>query len=170
MENRKSVFYKIIARYIFEIILIVSFMVVSYSGFTMNNLSEASKIASVSSKETRDIYIMYARLDEDSVVRTDDNIVDRGVLSLKNPNKTAKSMSVVMQLQKSDAYDIGDISITFDGEDVGMGVIMNLDQTYEVILGTVELEAYEYCEKNIVISDIEGSVPLEYSFKIVGSF
>lgn len=170
MENRGSVIYKIIARYIFEIILIISFMIVSYSGFTMNNLSEASKIANTSRTETRDIQIMYTRAEESSVVKNDEELIDMGVLSIKNPNKVSKSMSVVIQLYKNDAYEIGDLSMTFGGEEVGMGVIMNLDDHYEVILGNVDLEAYEFCDKNVNIYRKEGKVPLKYSFKIVGDF
>ncbi len=169
--SNSSIFYKLMARYIFEIILVVAFMIVSYTGFTMNNLSEASEIASLSAGDSRDIQASYARTSADRApVLEGQELVDVGTFYIKNPNKIAKEMNIVIQLRKSDAYKIGDLNILVDGEEVPMGVIHSLDEIYEVSLKRVSLDAYESVGLDVAIYSLKEYVPLEYSFKIEGSF
>lgn len=170
MDKRKSAIYKLMARYFFEMVMVVLFMLVSYSGFTMNNLSEASKIASLSSSQTREIQVLYSREDTVTAVSKDASLIDRGTLYIKNPNKVEKNMNVVIQLKQNEAYTLGDLQIFVDGEEVDLGVVLNTGEIYEVILDTIELDSYESTERTIAIFSKNGQIPLEYSFKIVGSF
>ena len=171
MKRNTWFIYKMMARYIFEIVLVLAFMLISYEGFTKNNLSEASQIASLSESETREIQAIYnygSR--EDIVTLNEQDLLNRGTLALKNPNRKAKEIGVVIQIRKNDKYQIGDLNILVNGEEANMGVIMNLDETYEVNLGTLELDAYESENLDIAIYSRVGIVPVEYSFKLVGSF
>lgn len=169
-KKGKSLIYKMMAKYIFEIILVVAFMAVSYNGFTKNNLSEASEIASLSANDTREIQAVYALNKEEMPKLDGQEFLSNGTLAIQNPNKTPKDMNIVLQLRKNDSYKIGDLNVYVDGERASMGVVMNLDETYEVILGSIELDAYERDEMDIAIYSRVGIISLEYSFKIVGDF
>ncbi len=170
VKEGKSLIYKMMAKYIFEIILVVTFMAVSYGSFTMNNLSEASEIASLSNTDTREIQAAYA-LNPDGMPELDgQKFLSRGTLLIKNPNRTSKNMNVVLQLRKNEFYKIGDLNVLVDGEKASMGVVMNMDDSYEVILRSLDLDAYESDEMDIAIYSRVGAITVEYSFKIVGSF
>ena len=79
-------------------------------------------------------------------------------------------MNVVLQLRKNEFYKIGDLNVLVDGEKASMGVVMNMDDSYEVILRSIDLDAYESDEMDIAIYSRVGAITVEYSFKIVGSF
>lgn len=168
---KRSFIFKMTVRYVFEIILVIAFMIVSYKGFTMNNLSEARQIASLSSKETREIQAVYSYGSKEGSTQLADRIlVNKGMLALRNPNRTQKEFSVVIQIRKSDNYGIGDLDILVDGVKANMGIVMNLEEIYEVNLGQISLEAYEQENLDIEIFSCVGNIPVEYSFKLVGSF
>lgn len=158
------------SKYIFEMVLIVLFMIISYSGFTMNNLSEASKVASLSDKETREIQVAYSRDYESTIIDPQSSLLDSGTLAIKNPNKTSKNIGMVMQIKRSNDFNISDIEIFVDKKEIDMGVVLRLEDTYEIQLGAVSLDAYEGTSKHIEIFSELGSIPFEYSFKITGNF
>lgn len=171
MKKGKNIINKMIIRYVFEIVLVIGFMVISYKGFTMNNLSEAREIASLGSNDNRDIQVVYAKNGKDEIVELDgQTFIDRGILYIKNPNKISKEMNVVIQLKKNDNYKIGDLNLLVDGEEANMGVILNLEDSYEFTLKNVNLDAYESDTVNFDVYSRVGQIPLSYSFKIVGSF
>lgn len=171
MKKGKNVIDKLIVRYVLEIILVVTFMVVSYNGFTMNNLSEAREIASLGTNENREIQAAYGRNDQEEIMQIEDQtFVDKGILYIKNPNKTVKDIDVVIQIKKNGTYKIGDLNILVDGKKANMGVVMNLEDAYEVVLKNVSLEAYASEEIDLAIYSRIGQISLSYSFKLVGSF
>lgn len=170
-DKKRNSIDKVIASYVFEIFIVIAFMVISYKGFTMNNLSEASKIASSSENEKRDVYAVYnADKLENAKVIDNYKVLKNGSLFLKNPNKYSKDIDVVMQLRKSDIYEIGNIEILVNGERANMGVIMSSDYYYEIILCSLSLEGYESEELEISLYHLGEQVSIEYSFKLVGDF
>lgn len=170
-DKKRNSIDKVIASYVFEIFIVIAFMVISYKGFTMNNLSEASKIASSSENEKRDVYAVYNTGKLESAKFIDNyRALRNGSLFLKNPNKYSKDIDVVMQVSKSNLYKIGDVSILVNGEMANMGVIMDSGNYYEIILCSLTLEGYESEELDIALYHLGEPVNIDYSFKLVGDF
>jgi len=88
MKTVDSSIDKLIRKYIIEIIVVVFIMIFSYGIFTSASLSSASLVARSYEGQKYNVYVMYGRTSQNSEdIGTKENLLDRGELTLKNPNE-----------------------------------------------------------------------------------
>lgn len=164
MAKNRHLIDKMIIRCVFEILLLIVFLVVSYKGFTGGKLSQASQIAAISARESRDVQAVYTYGRNDD--SADSTLVDSGLLALKNPNKTDRQVGIYMQIRKMNDVNIDDFIITVDDEVVEPGMILNMQDFYEFNIGDYSLDGYEYKPIKLKINTKGDKKTIEYAIRV----
>ncbi len=144
----KRVIDKLIFKYVVEIFLIIIMVVVSYTGITMNNLSQSSKIAEHYTKSSNDIQFSYER-DLNGILAFED-VLDKLKLSVRNPNKDTKKVSIDLIITGSEP-NLDDISFKFKDQSIDLKTAIKKDNKIILPLKEIELSGYGTYEENLFI-------------------
>lgn len=128
-----------------EIFLATFFIVISYNGIKENNLSESALIASNSNNYP--IQYVYGRNTSDILAYRD--LLDRGTLTLRNPNKIEKIAKIDLIIN-GDVSNIGNLKIDFDGKVIDSSSLISEDGKYTLPLGKIALKSF--ANREIILS------------------
>ena len=126
--------------YIAQIIVIMIFVVTSYFIFTNSSISKYASIAAAYDTMNVDLMVSYKR-DNDAVLRNV-NILDKGTLSVKNPNK--RNVSSILYLYVSEDANLDLVDFIVDGNVVDTTNKVIKNGYYVFVALDCEIEAFEY--------------------------
>ncbi len=144
----KRVINKLILKYTVEIFLLVFMVVISYTGITMNNLSESSKIAEESTKSNNSIQFSYKR-DINSIL-SQENVLDKFKLTVRNPNKITRKVTIDLIIT-GDISNLEDITLKFANQNVDFKNATKKDAMTIIPLNEIELSGYNTYEEDLFI-------------------
>mgnify|MGYP003571372210 CR=1 FL=1 len=133
----KKEYNKEILRYIGEIFVVITFMIVSYIVFSQSNLASYASIAADNYKGNIDLQVLYGRDD----IQENDTLLDKGTLSVKNPNKHVVKAQVNLKLSKSANLDA--LNIVVNGKSLNLNDVKSDADYYIIPVEEYQMEAYE---------------------------
>lgn len=134
---------KLIFKYVLEIVMAVVLVVFSYNTFTNTGLSESAAVAKNYSENDYSIQMMYNRNENiynDILAYSD--LLDKGVLTLRNPNSATKSVQVNLVFDGNVNY-LKNLKAEFNGKSVDLSNYTVENDKYIISLGTVEIGSYQ---------------------------
>lgn len=152
-------------------IIVIAIMVFSYGVFTSANLSSAALVAKSYEDQKYDVFVLYGHTQEDDRnIGTHPDIIDKGELTIKNPNSQDVIVKTVMIIENTD-LDLSKIEIDIDGNKIDKSQARIVNGAIELDLETKELSSYKTAKSTI---SIYGN-PLEldefdYTFNVIESF
>ncbi len=163
---------RLIRKSILEILLVVIILIISYTVFTNANLSTASLIAKNYDESQYNVYVMYGKTaSNNDAIALNENIIDQGELSIKNPNKTSIYADIVLMVKDEKNINWEDIKMTIDGKIVDLDKKMLTNGYYEIDIKTIDMQAYETYKNTITLFGNPLENPkIDYTFKIIESF
>ncbi len=172
MKTVDSSIDKLIRKYIIEIIVVVFIMIFSYGIFTSASLSSASLVARSYEGQKYNVYVMYGRTSQNSEdIGTKENLLDRGELTLKNPNEQRVATTSFILFKNDENLDLSRLHITIDDKEVDTSIINLVDEYCEIKLDSGSLNGYETTRNTISIyGDPLNTKSLDYTFKVIESF
>ena len=96
-----------------QILLVIMFVVGTYFIFTGSRLSSYAAIANSYGNANYDLQVLYGK---DDLTNKDVNMLDKGVLQLRNPNNHAVTANVNFII--SDYVDLNSIDVIINGEKI----------------------------------------------------
>lgn len=144
----KKVIDKLIFKYVVEIFLIIIMVVVSYTGITMNNLSQSSKIAEQYTKSSNGIQFNYER-DLNGILAFED-VLDKLKLSVRNPNRETKKVSIDLIITGNEP-NLEELTFKFAGQSLDIKNATKKDDKIILPLKEIELSGYDIYEENLFI-------------------
>lgn len=163
---------KLIIKSMLEILLVVVILIISYFVFTNANLSSASLVAKSYDEGQYNVYVMYGKTALNSeAIALNENIVDQGELSVKNPNKTPLYADVVLMIKEDENLNLTTINMTIDDLLVDLSHAELKNGYYELTIKTEEMQAYDSFKSTVTIfADPLEAPKIDYTFKIIESF
>lgn len=161
---------RLIREKIVEIIFISLVVVLSYVLFSSNNLSEAASVAREYTEHGSSLQSSFARSEKDiELVESSRDLIDRGSLSIKNPNETSEKLTIYLVVDE-DTFE-KDFEIKVDGNIVKRdSIILNENGQY-IQLMDVSLDSYEQRSLKIeIVGDSMKIGRVDYQFEISKSF
>ena len=160
MEKRIK---KEIRSYIIQIIVICLFVVGSYFVFTNSRIAEFASTAAYYDTNNVDLMVSYKQ-DSASVLSTE-NILDKGTLSVKNPNK--RNVSSTIYLYISEDANIDTIDFLIDGNKIDTTNKVIEDGYYVFSVLNCDIPAFEY---KYIDTEVQGdaffTAPFSYKFNV----
>ncbi len=163
---------KLIAKYVIEIMIIIVLVVISYGSFTKSNLSSAMSIAEDSVNNMRDMQMSYKKTSEnESHIKNTENILDEGILSIKNTNKVDVITDIMLYVKYDEMLNTGSYQIGIDGKIVELKNAELIDGYYVIKLDTKNIQKYSYDDATVTVyGNPYNATRLRYTFKTVENF
>lgn len=150
--------------YVMQIFAIIVFVVVSYFAFTNSRLSQFASMAAKYSRMDSGLSVSYSK-DTNSVLATAD-LLDKGTLSIKNPNKIGTSSIVYLYVSEDAKLD--NVEFVIDGNTIDTTDAKVKDGYYILPVLNCELDAYE---NKLIDAEIKGNpyyiTSFSYKFDVV---
>ena len=150
--------------YIIQIVVTTIFVVVSYFMFTNSRIGKYASVAAA--YDTMDLDLMVSYKQSVEAILTSENTLDKGVLSVKNPNK--KNMNSTVYLYISDNANLNIVDIIIDGNTVNTKIAYKQDGCYVIPILNCEINAYD---SKYINTEIKGDAfyitPFSYRFNVV---
>ena len=149
--------------YIFQIIVTCIFVVVSYFVFTNSRIGEYASTAAYYDTNNVDLMVSYKQ-DSETILSTE-NVLDKGILSVKNPNK--RGVSSIVYLYISENANLDTIEFIIDGNKIDTTNRTIEDGYYIFPVLDCEIPAFEY---KYIDTEIQGdaffTTPFSYKFNV----
>ena len=165
---------KCIFCYAIEICVLIVFMVVSFVIFTNSGLSSYAQIAANGSEPMKDLEILYARnVQNGYVVLSNANLLDTGVLTIKNTNNYVVSAKATLKMEMSSIDNLDLITLEVNDKIVDKSNFYICEDYYCLDIGKSEVESKKTLEFKINIYGDALYVDtnrLNYHFEVTESF
>lgn len=159
---------KLIVRYVIEVCIAIFFIVLSYTGISSSDLKESSAIASFSQDGTYDMQYEFDRNTDDILALK--NLLDRGVLTVRNPNSERKEIEISLIIY-GNIENIVDLYVEFGEEKVDLTQIKKENDTSKLILSKTSLKGYDKASNSVSIyGNPHFGTTFAYDFEIIESF
>lgn len=149
--------------YIIQIIVICIFVTVSYFAFTNSRIAEFASTAAY--YDTNNVNLMVSYKQDSASVLNTENLLDKGTLAVKNPNKRNVSSTVYLYVSEDANLDIIDFLIDGNKIDTTNKVIEDGYYVFSVL--DCEIPAFEY---KYIDAEIQGdaffTAPFSYKFDV----
>ncbi len=165
--NKKGI-NTLILRTALEIVMISIFVVLSYFVFSMNNLQSSAKIAEAYSQDDYDFQTSFSRTSSNiDDIMTFSNLLDKGELVVRNPNRLAKNVKIVMLIEGNEEVDLEALEIKVNDRAVDLSNITFDGETYKVELSNCLIGAYSNY-KDIVefYGESSSNIDFNYTFQV----
>lgn len=134
---------RLIFRSIMELTMVVLCLILSYIVFTSNNLASSAKIAEASVVNGYSFQTRFARTDENiNDIMTFSNLLDKGELTVRNPNATEKEVKLIMIIENAIKDDIEDIEIKIDDATVDTNKAIAIGDNLEIEIEDCSISGY----------------------------
>lgn len=148
-------------------VMIVLFVIVSYVVFSMNNLAGSAQIAEAYSSNDYDFQTSFSRTSNNiNDIMAYSNLLDKGELVVRNPNKTAKAVKVVLIIEDASKDDFDGLEIKFNDETVDLSKMTTDGVTYKIELNDISIDAYENFRGVIAFYGAPSCDDFNYSFQV----
>ena len=153
--------------YIVQILVIIVFMVASYFIFTNSRISQFASTAAAYDNMKFDLSISYSK-DSEAILNSA-NTLDKGTISIKNPNKKDALSTLYMYVREE--VNLDQVEFIVDGNAVDTANAKLEDGYYVFQVYEGNIGAYE---KKYIDSEIKGNAfyvaPFTYKFDVQESF
>lgn len=157
---------RLILRCVLEIVFVVTLLIVSYGSFTTSNLSAAMSTAEESVKTKRDVQLSFNRTNENILsVMNNENVLDEGVLSLKNPNKMDVAVTIVLCVKYDSNINVGTYKIGIGDEILELKDAKIEDGYFKLDISKRAIKKYNSQDMTVTIyGNPYAGTKLEYTF------
>lgn len=164
--NKKGI-NTLIFRTVLEISMVVLFLIMSYFVFSTNNLAGSAQIAEAYSSSDYDFQTTFSRTSDDiNDIMTFSNLMDKGELVVRNPNRTDKSVKVVLVIESVENVGFNGLEIKFNDETVNLSNVLSDGNKYEIELNEISIEAYANYRGVVALYNNGDYENFNYSFQI----
>ena len=154
---------RVIFSYIVQIFVIIGFVIGSYFIFTNNRMAELGQIAHAYDTMNIDLMTNYVR--DDNAVLTTENLLAKGTLAVKNPNK--RSYNAVVNLRVSKNAKLNTVVFKVNGNELNTDNAEIKEGYYVINVENGVMDAFE--DRNYTL-EIEGSpyytAAFDYVFEV----
>lgn len=130
-----------------QIAFVLVLMIGTYFIFTGSRLSSYAAVANAYGNANYDLQVLYGK---DEIKSSDINILDKGVLQLRNPNNHAVTANVNFII--SDNADLSNLDIIINGETLDKTNYKVNNGYYVYTIEQYELSSYEEIEYDTIIT------------------
>ena len=149
--------------YVVQICVIIAFMITIYYLFTNSRISQYASTAAAYDTMNMDFMLSYLQ-DTDAVLNTADTL-DKGILSVKNPNKREASSTIYLYI--SEDANLENIEFIIDGNKIDTTNATVSDGYYVLPALNCEIDAFQY---KYIDTEIKGNAfnttPFSYKFGV----
>ncbi len=165
--NKKGI-NTLIFRTVLEISMVVLFLIMSYFVFSTNNLAGSAQIAEAYSSSDYDFQTTFSRTSDNiNDIMTFSNLLDKGELVVRNPNRIDKNVKVVLVIEGAENIEFDGLKIEFNDETVNLSNISYDGNTYEIELNEITIDAYANYRGVVALYNNNGNYEnFNYSFRI----
>lgn len=163
-----------ILAYISQIMFVLVFVLVSFMVIKNSNLTSYASIAKYYSNTNQDLQVLYGKYDKsDLMLLNQDNLLDKGTLSIKNPNESVVPTTVIFTIDISSTLDKNSVTLEVDGEEYDLRYMTLSGDKYILEIGNINIESYDTVKYDIELYATgyanKGDY-LNYSFNVNQSF
>jgi len=132
-----------ILNYLLEIFIVIIMVIISYFVFTNTHLSETAAIAEKYDNANYNIQMTYGKTEEtENAILAYANLIDRGVLSIRNPNNSNKRVELDLIFNGDPIY-LNYIEAEYNGEKIDLKNHTENNGRFIVRLDSIELSSYQ---------------------------
>lgn len=156
-----------IYRRIERIFLVITFTIISYFVLTNSRLATYASVVAQNDTANYDLQVLYGKEEIDSYDRG--NLLDKGTLSIKNPNNHVVTANVNFKI--SDTANLDDMDIIINNKPLDKDKKQLVDNYYIIPIENNQIESYEDVSYNTEIyGDPYKMTAFNYDFDITESF
>ena len=148
-------------------IVVLVFTTVAYIGFTKGPLASYADIAEANDRANLDLQVLYGK--ENDAVLYSENLLAKGLLSIKNPNKHVVTANIKFKISRS--VDLSTLDIIINGRPLDVEKKEVVGDYYLIPVSQYEMEAYETITFDTgIYGNPYNTDAFEYNFDITESF
>lgn len=171
MNISKKGINRLIFKSFMEIVIVLSVLIASYIVFNTNNLYSYADYIEENRDKEFNVMVNYNQSNKDlSDILYIENLLNKGELSIKNPNKNNKKLNIYLLIEENQNINFAGMEIDINGKKLSLENIKKVDDKYILLLDNVNLKGYE--DKYLTISllgDPYINDNFEYSFMVENS-
>lgn len=168
VQNKTRIIDRMIRRTFIEMFLVIFAVIGSYFIFSNSNLTSSASIAEEYSNSNYDLQVMIGKNENDGV--REKNLLDKTVLTVRNPNKTSKYVDVYLVITNPLEVDINGMVIKFRDNVVDASkAILDLN-TYKIKIYSGTIDAYENLAGDVSIYSNNYVNSMKYTFTVNESY
>lgn len=170
MMYRKRAIDRLIRRTIFEMFLLVFAVIGSYFVFNKANLSESANIAREFATGENALQVMVGRNDDAILLNNTEHLIDKTVLTVRNPNRDEKYVDIYLVIVNPSEVDLNGMYIKFMDKTTNANEAQIDLNTYKLKIYSGTIKGYESIKDEVQIYDENYTSSMSYTFKVEESY